>query len=240
MFRENRLGFFLSFSVAAHLIVLILFAAFFNQTQKKDITIIEVALLKIDAGSVSLGKLKDSSKPVMKAVVPYRMKNDNSNNLFAAIKRKFSEPDYNPVSSSVRSGEDNSRDSVKQSKPNFSSSQSASSSKTDIASNPGREIASEYVGSRLGVEGPASGRKILYYEYPLYPEWAQRKGVDARVELKFWVSEEGYIEDVVVMKKGDLQLDNLAAQALKKWRFEPVKGTRQWGKIKMTFELKSR
>jgi protein TonB len=107
---------------------------------------------------------------------------------------------------------------------------------------PSGNEASGRAGERLGVKGPLASRGVLYCEFPDYPEWAQKKGIEARVKLKFWVEPDGDVDEVVAVKRGYMQLDNLAVQALKRWRFEPLPPgqgrARQWGTIEMNFELK--
>jgi len=236
MFKENRLGFFLSFSFILHFLILVFFSFFLHETQNKEISVIEVSLLKINSTGSVLGKTESASRPKMMPSAPFSLRN-NKENLITRLSRSFKDPDYVPSASEIsKTSEKNIKNPNIESQPRSSGFQDKSKAKS--SSVPGKEMSSGYAGSHLGVEGPAGGRRILYFEYPSYPEWAEKKGIQAKIELKFWVSEEGYVEDVIVVKKGYIQLDNLAVQALKKWRFEPVKGKRQWGIWKPKFELK--
>jgi protein TonB len=87
-----------------------------------------------------------------------------------------------------------------------------------------------------------SGRKILNQVLPPYPEWAREQGLIATVSLAFFVRHTGEVnESNITVKRtsGQVRLDNAAAAALKKWRFEPLPesqyGREQWGIITFKF-----
>ena len=50
--------------------------------------------------------------------------------------------------------------------------------------------------------GPAASRSVLYSEFPPYPEWAQKKGIESKVKLKFWVEPDGTVGEIMVEKRG--------------------------------------
>ncbi|MCD6472622.1 energy transducer TonB [Candidatus Aerophobetes bacterium] len=93
--------------------------------------------------------------------------------------------------------------------------------------------------SSLGIIGPASGRSLLRYVDPVYPATAEKEGAIGKVELKFWVLPSGEVSDIRVDKTSGWQgFDESASQALRKWRFEPIKGKeRQWGIISIPFKF---
>ncbi|MEA1964308.1 MAG: TonB family protein [Candidatus Aerophobetes bacterium] len=91
----------------------------------------------------------------------------------------------------------------------------------------------------LGIKGPAGGRKILRQVNPIYPASAEKKGTTGKLELKFWVLPTGEVSETRVHKtSGWSEFDKSASQALRKWKFEPIKGEeRQWGIISFIFRI---
>ncbi len=89
------------------------------------------------------------------------------------------------------------------------------------------------------ITGPAGGRKYLRTAEPEYPARAEARGVQGRVELKFWVTPAGEVSEVELHKtSGWPDYDNAASQALRQWRFEPIEEKeRQWGIISFVFEF---
>ena len=89
------------------------------------------------------------------------------------------------------------------------------------------------------IRGPVSTRGILREVRPTYPEWAKRQGIEANVELKFWVLPTGEVSSIEVFRtSGWSGLDRLASEALSQWRFEPIKkDVVQWGIITFCFKL---
>lgn len=89
------------------------------------------------------------------------------------------------------------------------------------------------------ITGPAGGRRIERRTEPEYPAWAEASGIEGRVDLKFWVLPSGEVSEIEVDKtSGRLEFDNLASQALREWRFEPIEEKeKQWGIIPFVFEF---
>jgi protein TonB len=78
---------------------------------------------------------------------------------------------------------------------------------------------------------------------PRYPEAAKRRGIEGTTLLKIHVSTRGLVEDVLVERSaGHQELDLAAAEAVKRWRFEPAKrGTQPvavWVMLPVRFELR--
>lgn len=71
------------------------------------------------------------------------------------------------------------------------------------------------------ITGPLANRQVIAREVPQYPDWARSKGIEAAVVLQFTVSPEGAVKDniFVIRTSGYPQMDDLAVQALKKWKF---------------------
>ena len=93
---------------------------------------------------------------------------------------------------------------------------------------------------KVEIEGPLSKRKVLRHYVPSFPAWARDSGIlEASVSLKFYVDNSGRVmHDTSVEKSsGYGALDRLAADAIKRWRFEPIAGgiSRQWGVITFRF-----
>ncbi len=108
---------------------------------------------------------------------------------------------------------------------------------------PAREQAS-LLGEKkksVEIEGPLSGRKVVYYEVPKFPDWASAQGIlEAEVRIRFYVSASGEVlpEMRVETTSGFGRLDRLAMDSLKRWRFEPILDAgRQWGIITFRFLL---
>jgi TonB family protein len=90
---------------------------------------------------------------------------------------------------------------------------------------------------RLGIKGPLVSRKIL--ERPNPPQ--VRVKVEAEIELTLWVLPNGTVDRVVPSVKGDTELERIAIQYLKQWRFAPLPKDRpqveQGGTIPIKFRL---
>ena len=70
----------------------------------------------------------------------------------------------------------------------------------------------------LGMKGPVVSRKIL--EKPGLPQ-AKIK-VEAEIELTFYVLPDGRVDRVIPTVRGDAELERIAIQYLKQWRFAPL------------------
>ena len=90
---------------------------------------------------------------------------------------------------------------------------------------------------RLGIKGALVSRKIL--ERPPPPQ-AKLK-VEVEIELTLWVLPNGTVDRVVPSVKGDAELERIALQYLKQWRFAPLSKdqpqTVQGGTIPIKFRL---
>ncbi len=90
---------------------------------------------------------------------------------------------------------------------------------------------------RLGMKGSLVSRKIL--EKPQPPQVKVK--VEAEIELTLWVLPSGTVDRVVPSVKGDTELERIATQYLKQWRFAPLSKDQaqveQWGTIPIKFRL---
>jgi TonB family protein len=90
---------------------------------------------------------------------------------------------------------------------------------------------------QLGIKGPLAARKIL--ERPSLPQIKVR--VETEIELTFWVLPSGIVDRAIPSVKGDAELERLAIQYLKQWRFAPLPKEEppleEWGMIPIKFRL---
>jgi len=90
---------------------------------------------------------------------------------------------------------------------------------------------------RLGIKGSLVKRKIL--ERPNLPQVKVK--VEAEIELTLWVLPTGTVDRVVPAVKGDTELERIAIQYLKQWRFAPLPKDQpqveQSGTIPIKFKL---
>ena len=89
----------------------------------------------------------------------------------------------------------------------------------------------------LGIKGPLAVRRILERPHP--PQVKVK--TEGEIELTFWVLPDGMVDRVVPTIKGDAELERIATQYLKQWRFAPLPKDRpqieQWGTIPIKFKL---
>jgi TonB family protein len=90
----------------------------------------------------------------------------------------------------------------------------------------------------LGIRGPLATRKIV--ERPHLPQAKVRMEVE--IELTFWVLPDGMVDRVVPTIKGDTELERIAIQYLKQWRFvflpKDQPQVEEWGAVPIKFKLR--
>jgi hypothetical protein len=68
--------------------------------------------------------------------------------------------------------------------------------------------------------------------------------VETEIELTFWALPSGIVDRAIPTVKGDAELERLAIQYLKQWRFAPLPKDQppveEWGMIPIQFKLQSR
>jgi protein TonB len=94
------------------------------------------------------------------------------------------------------------------------------------------------------IAGPLNNRPILNKVIPQYPAWAEEQGIIGSVRIYFTVDATGAVRSNMQVRKttGYPELDKLAMEALKQWRFAPFDASdedNQWGIITFTFSLAS-
>lgn len=94
------------------------------------------------------------------------------------------------------------------------------------------------------IQGPLNNRPILHKVIPQYPAWAEEQGIIGSVRIWFTVTSDGQVRSNMRVTKttGYPELDKLALDALKQWRFAGFNSSdeaSQWGIITFTFSLSS-
>jgi TonB family protein len=91
---------------------------------------------------------------------------------------------------------------------------------------------------QLGIRGPLASRKII--ERPPLPQVKLK--LEMEIELTFWVLPNGIVDRIIPSVKGDMELERIAIQYLKQWRFVPLSKDQpqveQWGTLPIKFKLR--
>jgi len=91
---------------------------------------------------------------------------------------------------------------------------------------------------KLGIKGPAAGRRVLYV--PPHPR--VNVSVEADVLLKFWVLPDGTVGRVIPLVKGDAQVDLAAINHIKRYKFNPlpkdIPQVEMWGLVSVRTVLR--
>jgi len=93
------------------------------------------------------------------------------------------------------------------------------------------------LGSGLGdIEwGGGGNRVVLYKKLPKYPNGVNTA---AQIRIKFVVSKDGTVTGMYPLQKGEPSLERAAMDALRQWRFNPLKDNKDmYGIITFTFRL---
>jgi len=112
-------------------------------------------------------------------------------------------------------------------------------SKISLPSPPLPQIRTNQSLPYSGIYGPGGKRRLLFKVLPDYPEWAEEEGVECALLLKLWILPDGSVEKVEVEKSsGYPRIDLISAAFARKWRFNPVSGTKKvWGMLPLKFQL---
>jgi protein TonB len=94
------------------------------------------------------------------------------------------------------------------------------------------------------IAGPLNNRPITHKVVPQYPSWAEEQGIIGSVRIYFTVNPEGTVRPNMSVRQttGYPELDKLAIEALRQWKFAPFESSdedNQWGIITFTFSLAS-
>lgn len=94
------------------------------------------------------------------------------------------------------------------------------------------------------IDGPIGTRRLLKRTLPVSPEWVSQRGLDLTVQVKFQVLEDGSVKQGAIIKvtSGFPELDRLANDAIKLWKFEavpkqPSSAPQTWGVVTFRFTM---
>lgn len=84
--------------------------------------------------------------------------------------------------------------------------------------------------------GGGGNRTVLYKKIPVFPSGVSKNAV---IKMRFTVQPDGTVSSVMPMQKADPKLERAATEALRMWRFNPLKdNTVMVGIIPMSFQLR--
>ena len=84
-----------------------------------------------------------------------------------------------------------------------------------------------------------------YQVRPVYPESARRAGIQGTTLLRIHIEADGHVSDVSVQRSaGHQSLDEAAADAVRRWRFEPALNSAgpvsMWAVVPVEFRISDR
>ncbi|MBN2532298.1 MAG: TonB family protein [Spirochaetales bacterium] len=81
-------------------------------------------------------------------------------------------------------------------------------------------------GPHIEWEDSRDRKPVTTFE-PVIPDWVSRQGLKLRVKVSFLLTPDGFLTSLSVMESsGHTDVDNSIIEALRKWRFPPVSGTK--------------
>lgn len=86
------------------------------------------------------------------------------------------------------------------------------------------------------VTPPTNNAELIYSVPPIYPDVAERKGIEIEVKVSFTIDKNGYVKDIVfpTMKHHRNFFKSSVRLAIKKWRFIPAQQNGQAVESKMS------
>jgi periplasmic protein TonB len=80
---------------------------------------------------------------------------------------------------------------------------------------------------------------------PVYPESARRAGIQGTTLLRIHIETDGHVSDISVQRSaGHQSLDEAAADAVRRWRFEPALNAAgpvsMWALVPVEFRISDR
>ncbi len=86
------------------------------------------------------------------------------------------------------------------------------------------------------LEGEVTNRKIISQVLPKYPKGLKK---NAKVKLRFTLSPQGVISNIIIVKRADPLLEKASKQSLLKWKFNPILSKKnQIGFITFVYQIK--
>jgi protein TonB len=106
----------------------------------------------------------------------------------------------------------------------------------------GRGLGNKGSGAGLGTGlgdiewGGGGNRVVLQKKIPVYPQGVNNSGT---IRIKFTVLPDGTVDKMIPLEKADPRLERAAMEALRQWRFNPIKdNVAMEGIITMAFKLR--
>jgi hypothetical protein len=206
---------------------------------------VDTAFLKKKMAELSLGeRLKG---PSLDALLPPLEKNVTREE---RIRRISSSPFYKEI---ARAFEESSETKGNYGGVTFSIDASPEVLKRDkVQMDPGTELVLMRVGpvieeespgkqkaGMLGIKGPIAQRELIYR--PPLPK--VESPIDRELEMKLWVRPNGAVDRVISVNRiGDAQLEVMATDYLRQWRFQAIPENEpqveEWGTVTVRFGLK--
>jgi TonB family protein len=94
-------------------------------------------------------------------------------------------------------------------------------------------------GVSYSVDGPVGNRRLIHRAIPVSPDWVGTRGLDLTVTVRFQVMPSGKVKTGAVIQKtsGFPEIDQLALQAIRQWRFDAAAkaGSDVWGRVTFHF-----
>ena len=139
--------------------------------------------------------------------------------------------EFNPVESLA--SKDNNKNAIKGSH----STNTGSPNGSDMGTGIGDKGSGRGLGMGFGdiQWGGGGNRTVLYKREPKYPDGLN---TDAQIRIRFVVAADGTVTSMIPLQKGDPVLEKSALNALRYWKFNPLKTDKEmFGIITFTFRV---
>jgi protein TonB len=94
-------------------------------------------------------------------------------------------------------------------------------------------------GGAIALLGPGRERRPRHAPLPVYPAWAEQRGVEAYLELRLWIDPAGRVSEVAVhTTSGYPEIDRLCLDTVGGWQFEPGGEAATWAILPLRFQLR--
>jgi TonB family protein len=239
--RYTARGFFISLGIVLILISFISISKFTSNDNKlPDQNLIPITMLNFGAGDgtgMSKGNLSKEGAAHLGAKTMSELE-DAKIAASAKPSSKAIVDDPENYQNLKASGDVGSIDKVVD--PNISGNSSSNVGSPDgtvIGTGTGKTGFGPGAGEGLGdIEwGGGGNRTVLFKKLPKYPPGVNTQ---AQIRIRFTVTADGTVRSMYPLQKGDPMLERSAMDALRQWRFNPLKSnTEMYGIITFTFRL---
>jgi len=99
-----------------------------------------------------------------------------------------------------------------------------------------KELKKQESNQNYQLEGEVTNRKIVAKILPKYPKGLKQ---NAKVKLRFTLSPQGKVSNIVIVKRANPLLEKVSTQSLLKWKFNPILSKKnQVGFITFVYQIK--